>query len=97
MKVMASAIAVWSNPQLSAAGTSFFRNSEEAAALRLWTSSPICSACAISGFSSSGPSLASAALSAGAMTPAIHCRRLITSGELAPKRSALPSPSFMLQ
>ena len=97
MNVTASAIAPASNPECNAAGTIFFRNSEDAAALRLWTSSPICSACAISGLSSSGPSFASAAASAGASTSAIHRRRLITSGELAPKRSTLPRPSFMLE
>ena len=98
MNVIASAIAACVEPANAARpARCFFRNSEDAAALRLCTSSPICSACAISGFSSSGPSFASAAASAGASTSAIQCRRLITSGELAPKRSTLPSPSFRLE
>jgi hypothetical protein len=81
----------------NSAGAMRLKNSAVAAALRLCTSSPMLSACAISGFSSIGPLCANTARSVGAITAAIVRRRLMTSGPLAPKRSTLPRPSLKLQ
>ena len=53
------------------AGAMRLMNSAVAAALRLWTSSPMLSACAISGFSSIAPVRASTAARVGATTPAM--------------------------
>ena len=79
------------------AGAIRLMKSAVAATLRLWTSSPMLIACAISGFSSTGPVRASTARSVGATVAAIMRSRSITSGPLAPKRSTLPSPSLKLQ
>ena len=84
-------------PDSTSAGSSFLMSSPLAAALRLWTSSPMCSACAMSGLSSTGPAAFRAAANAGPSTSAIQRNRSITSGLLAPKRSTLPSPSFMFE
>ena len=81
----------------SSAGARRLSSSDDAATLRLCTSSPMCSACAISGFSSMPPRLSSAAASAGASTAASQRSRSSTSGLLAPKRSTLPRPSLKLQ
>ena len=81
----------------SAAGAKRLKNSDDAAALRLWHSSPMCSACAMSGFISTGPSFFRPACSTGPRTSAIHFRRSMTSLPLAPKRSTLPRPSFMFE
>ena len=97
MKPATAAMSAVGAPEASSAGTSFFSKRPEAAALRLCTSSPMCSACAISGFNSTGPSTFNPAWSTGAITVPIHLSRSITSGPLAPKRSTLPSPSFMLE
>jgi hypothetical protein len=80
----------------SSAGARRLNSSAVAAALRLWTSSPMFSACAISGISSMPPACARTARSAGASSRAIQRRRSMTSGPLAPKRSTLPSPSLKL-
>ena len=61
------------------------------------TSSPMCSACAMSGLTGISPWISNALRRAGASTFAIHVRRAITSGLLAPKRSTLPRPSFRLE
>ena len=50
----------------------------------------------MSGLSSTGPSIARPAASAGRSVFAIQRKRSITSAPLAPKRSALPRPSFKL-
>ena len=55
MKPMAAATSSRLALERSIAGARRLSSSEVAAALRLWTSSPICSACAISGFTSIGP------------------------------------------
>ena len=78
------------------AGARRLNRSAVAAALRLWTSSPMLSACAINGINSMPPVCSSVARNTGARSPAIQRRRSITSGPLAPKRSTLPSPSLQL-
>ena len=96
MKASVAAAASRVTSASNSAGARRLKSSAVAAALRLCTSSPMLSACAISGFSSIGPVRASAARSVGARSLAIQRRRAITSGPLAPKRSTLPSPSLKL-
>ena len=97
MKSSAAAAASRGTSHAISAGASRLNRSEVAAALRLCSSSPMLSACAINGLSSIGPVRASAARNVGARASAMKRRRPITSRPCAPNRSTLPSPSFMLQ
>jgi hypothetical protein len=81
---------------LRSAGTRRRMSSDDAATLRLCTSSPMWSACAMSGFNSISFRTSKAALRVGPRVFCIHPKRDSTSGPLAPKRSTLPRPSFRL-
>ena len=64
----------------------------DAAALRLCTSSPMCSACAISGFSSIPPDLRAAQPEGPRSTLAIHFRRVDHLGAVGPEAQHLAEP-----
>ena len=81
----------------AAPASSRLNSRPEAAALRLCSSSPMCSACAISGFRFASASPRTATCMAVKNSVPSQRRRSITSGEFAPKRSTLPRPSLRLQ
>ena len=84
-------------PLSSRSGVISRNNSEVAARLRLWHSSPICRAWAMRLRTSTGPRLWSVAASRGPSTRSNHRRRSMTSGEYAPYRRTFPRPSFNVQ
>ena len=84
-------------PHSSSAGATSLNSRLVAALLRLWHSSPICTAWAMMVLVSMPPSARTALSMAGANSSWIHARRSITPLSNAPKRSTLPRPSFTVQ
>ena len=81
----------------SSASVNRLNSSAGGAALRLCSSSPMCSACAISGLRSASASPRTATCIAAKNSVPSQRSRSSTSGEFAPKRSTLPRPSLTLQ
>lgn len=97
-KSLTSAICSAGRSVRHSSGAMSFANRADAAMLRWCISSPMLIARAITGDRAYPPSVCfRAAASDGPRTSRIHRSRSITSASLAPNRSTLPMPSFIVE